>query len=246
LYTVATNIYFNNFTNTAEQNLIEDLVIESIRIYGHDIWYCPRTVVSKDDILHEDTLSQYNDSYQVEMYIKNVEGFEGEGDFLSKFNIQIRDEITFTIARKVYQETIGDVENSERPLEGDLIFMPLTNKVYVIKFVEHEPVFYQMGSLQMYDLRCELFEYSSEDLNTGVPQIDNLEVEYTLAATEADGLMRDANNNVIINEATGRPEGVDSDWNPDDPFSTNSEFQLDADSFVDFTERDPFSEQGRY
>ena len=243
---MATNVYFNNYTNTAEQNLIEDLVIESIRIYGHDIWYCPRTIVAKDDILNEDPLSTYNDSYQVEMYIKNVEGFEGEGDFLSKFNIQIRDEITFTIARKVYQETIGDIENNERPLEGDLIFMPLTNKVYVIKFVEHEPVFYQMGSLQMFDVRCELFEYSNEDLNTGVPEIDNLEVKYTLAAQPEDGITYDANNNVIINEETGRPEGVASDWNPDDPFSTNAEFQLDADSFVDFTEKDPFSEQGRY
>lgn len=243
---MATNVYFNNYTNTAEQNLIEDLVIESIRIYGHDIWYCPRTIVAKDDILNEDPLSTYNDSYQVEMYIKNVEGFEGEGDFLSKFNIQIRDEITFTIARKVYQETIGDIENNERPLEGDLIFMPLTNKVYVIKFVEHEPVFYQMGSLQMFDVRCELFEYSNEDLNTGVPEIDNLEVKYTLAAQPEDGITYDANNNVIIDEETGRPVGVASDWNPDDPFSNNAEFQLDADSFVDFTEKDPFSEQGRY
>lgn len=243
---MSTNIYFNNFTNSAEQSLIDDLVIESIRIYGHDIWYCPRTVVAKDDILNEDPLSTYNDSYQIEMYIKNVEGFEGEGDFLSKFNIQIRDEITFTVARKVYQEKIGDLENNQRPLEGDLIFMPLTNKVYVIKFVEHEPVFYQMGSLQMFDLRCELFEYSNEDLNTGVPEIDNLELKYSLAADANDGLQLDANNNVIIDEDTGRPVGVDSNWNPDDPFSQNSDFQLSANSFIDFTEADPFSEQGRY
>jgi len=243
---VATNIHFNNFTNRAEQNLIDDLVIESIRMYGHDIWYCPRTIVAKDDILNEDPLSTYNDSYQIEMYIKNVEGFEGEGDFLSKFNIQIRDEITFTVARKVYQETIGDVENNERPLEGDLIFMPLTNKVYVIKFVEHEPVFYQTGALQMFDVRCELFEYSSEDLNTGIPEIDNLEVKYTLAAQPEDGITYDANNNVIIDENTGRPVGVDSEWNPDDPFATNEDFQMTANSIIDFTEKDPFSEGGRY
>ena len=215
-------------------------------MYGHDIWYCPRTIVAKDDILNEDPLSTYNDSYQIEMYIKNVEGFEGEGDFLSKFNIQIRDEITFTVARKVYQETIGDVENNERPLEGDLIFMPLTNKVYVIKFVEHEPVFYQTGALQMFDVRCELFEYSSEDLNTGVPEIDNLEVKYTLAAQPEDGITYDANNNVIIDENTGRPVGVDSEWNPDDPFATNEDFQMTANSIIDFTEKDPFSEGGRY
>ena len=243
---MATNLYFNNFGQTSEQSLIEDLIIESIRMYGHDIQYCPRTIVSKDEIYNEDALSQYNDAYQVEMYIKNVEGFEGEGDFLSKFNIQIRDEITFTIARKVYEETVGDFENSDRPLEGDLIFMPLTKKIYQIKFVEHEPVFYQLGALQMYDLRCELFEYSNEDLNTGIAEIDNLEIKYTLAAQPADGVTYDANNNVIIDENTGRPVGVDSDWNPDDPFEDSSNFQISANSFIDFTEQDPFSEGGRY
>jgi len=246
LYTVATNLYFNNFNSTSEQSLIEDLVIESIKIYGHDLWYCPRTIVAKDDILNEDPLSTYNDSYQIEMYIKNVEGFEGEGDFLSKFNIQIRDEITFTVARKVYQETVGDFEDNDRPFEGDLIFMPLTNKVYQIKFVEHEPVFYQNGALQMFDIRCELFEYSNEDLNTGLPYVDNLEIIHSLSADELDGLTYDANNNIIIDPDTGRPVGLDSNWNPDDPYADNSSFQVSANSFIDFTERDPFSEGGRY
>jgi len=243
---VATNLYFNNFNSTSEQSLIEDLVIESIKIYGHDLWYCPRTIVAKDDILNEDPLSTYNDSYQIEMYIKNVEGFEGEGDFLSKFNIQIRDEITFTVARKVYQETVGDFEDNDRPFEGDLIFMPLTNKVYQIKFVEHEPVFYQNGALQMFDIRCELFEYSNEDLNTGLPYVDNLEIIHSLSADELDGLTYDANNNIIIDPDTGRPVGLDSNWNPDDPYADNSSFQVSANSFIDFTERDPFSEGGRY
>lgn len=246
MYTVATNLYFNNFNSTSEQSLIEDLVIESIKIYGHDLWYCPRTIVAKDDILNEDPLSTYNDSYQIEMYIKNVEGFEGEGDFLSKFNIQIRDEITFTVARKVYQETVGDFEDNDRPFEGDLIFMPLTNKVYQIKFVEHEPVFYQNGALQMFDIRCELFEYSNEDLNTGLPYVDNLEIIHSLSADELDGLTYDANNNIIIDPDTGRPVGLDSNWNPDDPYADNSSFQVSANSFIDFTERDPFSEGGRY
>lgn len=243
---MATNLYFNNFNSTSEQSLIEDLVIESIKIYGHDLWYCPRTIVAKDDILNEDPLSTYNDSYQIEMYIKNVEGFEGEGDFLSKFNIQIRDEITFTVARKVYQETVGDFEDNDRPFEGDLIFMPLTNKVYQIKFVEHEPVFYQNGALQMFDIRCELFEYSNEDLNTGLPYVDNLEIIHSLSADELDGLTYDANNNIIIDPDTGRPVGLDSNWNPDDPYADNSSFQVSANSFIDFTERDPFSEGGRY
>jgi len=242
---MATNVYFDNFTNTPEQNLIEDLVIESIRIYGHDIWFCPRTVNNYDNTYNEDAISSYDSSYQIEMYIKNVEGFEGEGDFLSKFNIQIRDEITFTVANKVYNELIGDLNDTPRPREGDLIFMPLTEKVYVIKFVEHESIFYQMGSLQVFDLRCELFEYSGETLNTGLTQIDDLQEKYSQSPSAEDGLQRDANNNVIIDANTGRPLGVSSDWNPDDPFSDNNELQLRSD-FIDWSEQDPFSEGGRY
>src|SRR5210317_558390 len=156
---MATNVYFDNFTNTPEQNLIEDLVIESIRIYGHDIWFCPRTLNNYDSTYNEDAISSYDSSYQIEMYIKNVEGFEGEGDFLSKFNIQIRDEITLTVANRTFQNEVGAEEVLVRPREGDLIYMPLTAKVYVIKYAEHEaPNFYQLGALQCYDLRCELFE----------------------------------------------------------------------------------------
>ena len=198
-----------------------------------------------DGTYNEDARSEYNVAYYVEMYIRNVEGFEGEGDFLSKFNIQIRDEITFTIANKVYVETIGDYEDSQRPREGDLIYLPLTKKIYVIKFVEHEAVFYQMGSLQTYDVRCELFEYSNEKLNTGIAEIDELEDDYSLALTADDGITRDANGNIIIDEYTGRPTGVDSDVDINDSFDQNNQFELNADSFIDFTEDNPFSE-GNY
>jgi len=242
---VATNIYFDNFKNTAEQSLIEDLVIESIKIYGHDVYYCPREYKDIDNTYNEDARSEYNEAYYVEMYIRNVEGFEGEGDFLSKFNIQIRDEITFTIANKRYVETIGDNVDSTRPREGDLIYMPLTKKVYVIKFVEHEAVFYQMGSLQTFDVRCELFEYSNERLNTGVTEIDQLEEDYSLALTTDDGIQRDANGNIIIDENTGRPTGVSDDVDINDSFDQNNQFELNADSFIDFTEDNPFSE-GNY
>lgn len=242
---MATNAYFNNFTNLAEQSLIDDLIIESIRIYGHDVWYCPRTVNDKDEIFNEDSLSSYDASYYVEMYIKNVEGFEGEGDFLSKFNIQIRDEITLTIANKVYTESIGDFYNNTRPREGDLIFMPLTGKVYIIKFVEHEPIFYQMGALQCFDLRAELFEYSNEKLDTGVYEVDVLQSRYTQVPGATDGLQRDANNHVIMDANTGRPLGVSSDWDSGDPFSDNDDFRT-AENFIDWSERDPFSEGGEY
>lgn len=241
-----TNEYFDNFYNRPEQTLIEDLIIESIKMYGHDVFYCPRTVVARDNVLNEDALSEYNSSYQIEMYIKNVEGFEGEGDFLSRFNIQIRDEITFTVANRRYDEAVGAYESSIRPEEGDIIYFPLTEKIYVIKFAEHEaPVFYQMGALQCYDLRCEQWEYSSEKLNTGVEAIDSLEQKYTLVANADDGITYDANNNVILDANTGRPLGVADEWQPDDVFNDGGTYYSESD-FIDFSEADPFSDDGRY
>ena len=156
-----------------EQSLIEDLVIESIRIYGIDVWYLPRTLVAKDDLLNEVDLSSFNDAYLVEMYIKSVDGFEGEGDFLSKFGLQIRDSVTMTMAQRVYESEIGLNTEINRPREGDLIYLPLNRKFFEIQHVEHEAIFYQMGSLQTYDLRAELFEYSGEKFATGQDVLDN-------------------------------------------------------------------------
>ena len=110
------------------------------------------------------------------MYIKNIEGFAGEGDFLSKFNIQIRDQVTFSIARRVFEHEVGIYEGSIRPNEGDLIYLPLNRKLFEIKFVEHEAIFYQLGSLQLYDLKCELFEYNNEFIQTGIDNVDALKI----------------------------------------------------------------------
>lgn len=170
---MAKNYYFENYGNSMEQSLIEDLVIESIRIYGIDVWYLPRTLVAKDDLLNEDDLSSFNEAYMVEMYVKSVDGFEGEGDFLSKFGLQIRDAVTLTIAQRVYELEIGLSTEINRPREGDLIYLPLNRKFFEVQHVEHESIFYQMGSLQTYDLRAELFEYSGERFNTGSPFLDD-------------------------------------------------------------------------
>ena len=126
---MATNFFFNNFQNSQEQLLIENLIIESIKIYGHDIVYVPRKRVAVDQLLNEDPLREYIHAVPVEMYIKNVEGFEGEGDFLSKFNLQIRDQITFSVARRVFADEVGTIESIDRPQEGDLIFFPLNSEL---------------------------------------------------------------------------------------------------------------------
>ena len=171
---MATNVFFNNFQASQEQLLIENLIIESIKIYGHDLYYLPRTRVAFDEIYKEDTLSEFNSAHFVDMYIKNVDGFDGDGDFISKFGLEIRDRVTFTIARRTFNDEVGSVVEINRPREGDLIYFPLNRKVFEIKFVEHEAIFYQLGSLQTYDIQCELFEFSSEKFATGIQDIDLL------------------------------------------------------------------------
>ena len=133
---MATSFFFNNFQSSQEQQLIEDLVIESIKIYGHDIKYIKRELQNKDRIYGEDRqTSRYVHALSVEMYIKNVDGFQGEGDFLSKFNLEIRDQITFTVSRRVFSEEIGSPMSVDRPREGDLIYFPLNRKIFEIKFI---------------------------------------------------------------------------------------------------------------
>lgn len=223
---MATNFYFNNFTNSMEQDLIEDLIIESIRIHGNDVWFIPRTLVAKDDLLNEDDLSKFSECYMVEMYIKNVEGFEGEGDFLSRFGLQIRDSITFTVAQRVFEQEVGNRQEVVRPNEGDLIYFPLNKKMFEVSFVEHEAIFYQMGQLQTYDLRCELFEFSQERFDTGNAEIDNLFSDYVITS-----------NNAIANSEY--LETIDD-------LADNFTIETVADSVIDFSDVDPFSEGGTY
>ena len=138
--------------------MIEDLVMESIKVYGHDMYYCPRALVAKDDIYGEDTLSEYNIAYYIDMYIKNVDSYEGDGNFLSKFNLEIRDQMTLTISVRNFQNEITLLQNEiQRPREGDVVYIPMLDRLLTIKYVNKNAVFYQMGSIQMYDLVCEMF-----------------------------------------------------------------------------------------
>jgi len=281
-----TNVYFNNFNYPREQDLVEDLTIEAIKVYGHNVKYLPRTKVKIDNLLGEDVLSKFEEDINVEMYIKNVEGFEGEGDLLSRFGLEIRDQITFTVARKRFDQAItspklitevgyniifeegssktpsrqflnqpqdthafmleGDdyINTLNRPMEGDLIYFPLVQKIFEIKFVEHEQIFYQTGRLQTYDIRCELFEYSSERFNTGNTGIDFVESTYSLNTLihqfnleDGSGAIKKENDGLLLQEYT--IESTDRSAN-------NSLFQTQADNILDFSEKNPFSETDRW
>ena len=217
---MATNVFFQNYSYFNEQQLIEDLVIESIQIFGLDMLYLPRRLKAVDDILNEDDLSIFDSVFEMEMYVKSVDGFQGEGDFLSKFGLQIRDSATFTVAMRTYERYVTRIDNTKvRPNEGDLIYLPLNGKFFKIMHVEHESVFYQSGALQVYDLKCELFEYSNERFETGRDDID----------TYFDDIKTDRVDNL-------------EELNVVDPIAKNVFFESEGNDIIDFTEIDPFSE----
>lgn len=214
---MATNVFFQNYDYFNEQQLIDDLVIESIQIYGVDTYYVTRTTEEFDQIMNEDRLSIFNAAYNMEVYVKSVDGFEGEGDFLSKFGLQIRDQATFSLAYRTFERHATRIDPSlTRPKEGDLIYMPMNDKFFKIMHVEHESVFYQSGSLQVYDLRCELFEYSNERFETGVEGIDNHFDEYDTSE---------------INDLTTLQEN--------DPIAKNIFYEEESNDFIDFSEKNP-------
>ena len=174
------NIYFSEKVKS-EQNLFEDIIIESLKTYGQDVYYLPRDIVNEDEIFGQDVPSTFNSSYRIEMYIDNIEGFEGEGDLFTKFGVEIRDEATFVVARRRWSQTVAKYDNdinSIRPKEGDLIYLRLSNKLFEITHVEHEQPFYQLQNLPVYRLRAQLFEYNDENLDTGVAEIDTIEKDY--------------------------------------------------------------------
>ena len=187
---MATNQYFNPFPAnqiTNEQLLVEDLLIESMKIYGMDTLYLPRTSRDTVDFLYgEDTLKQYVQSFPLEMYLENIQGFEGEGDFVSKFGLEIRDEITLLVSRRRFIHTVRELADINRPREGDLVYVPLTDAFFEISFVEHEneqAMFYTLGrgrgaNVYVYALKLKKFVFSNELVLTGNPTIDDKIKDY--------------------------------------------------------------------
>ena len=277
---MATNKYFRPFTYGREQDTAEDLVIESIKIYGLDVKYMPRTIVGPDALLGEDPLSKFQSAIDIEMYIKNTQQFEGEGDFLSKFNLEIRDQITFVMARKRWEQVANEkvltevgyniqlenantnawansialrLENggtegyqttSPRPFEGDFVYFPLNNKLYEIKFVEHENIFYQHGKLYTYELTCELVDrMGAIDLNTGNTAIDSIESRYSQDILLYQIQNEDATNilaedgGYMLQEYRVETQNVTAN---------NEVFTQSSIDYLDFSERNPFSEIDRF
>jgi hypothetical protein len=288
---MATNLYFNNVTSHAEQELINELTSEVIKIHGMDVFYIPRTIVKEDLIIGEDVLSKFSSAYEIEMYLKGTEGFGGEGDLVSKFGLDVRDEVIFT----VHKDRFNLITSMDKPLEGDLVFLPINKGLFEIKFVEHEQPFYQSGKNYSFDITCELFQYSEEQMETGIEDVDQIERDESyaidlvmstggsgaftvdeaiyqganLAAATFKGIvvswnattrvlrLNDISGNLGAVATTGDTSGAV--WSlssttdptgkadldqvlPTDPNADNLEFEIEADSILDFSESNPFGD----
>lgn len=174
------NFYFSEKVRS-EMDMYEDLVIEALQIYGQNVYYIPRDLVNYDTIFGADAESSFNSSHKIEMYIENVEGFDGEGDLFTRFGVEIRDEATFVVSRRRWLNQVKRHDSditSVRPAEGDLIYLSLTNKIFEIMHVEHEQPFYQIENIPVFKMRCQLFEYSGEDFDLITTDLDAVERKY--------------------------------------------------------------------
>ena len=162
----------------SEQSLYEDLVVESMQIYGVETFYIPRKIVNVDTIFNETALNKFGDAYQIEQYIESVDGFEGDGNLLSKFGLEVRSQMILVMARRRWDCLVGrfqEADDTIRPKEGDLIYVPMVKGLFEIKFVDGDTPFYQLQNMPTYKLTVELFEYDNEALDTGIDAIDSFE-----------------------------------------------------------------------
>ena len=217
---MATNLYFNNFNDTPEQRLIEDLMIETIKINGVDCYYIPNINESARDLIYgEDPLKKFTSAYPLEMYVTNVDGYEGEREFFSKFGLEIRNNMSVIISKRSFARWVPQ-DRYIRPREGDLIYVPFLSQrgeMYEIKYVNYSEAFYILGNKYpyFYKLELEKFKYSQETIAVGIPDVDNVVVQDAYNVT----LMMTANaasSNFTVGEYvsanTGNASGTVTYW----------------------------------
>ena len=242
-----TNVYFNTGTKP-EQRLYEDLIIEQLRAFGQDVYYLPRKLVNEDTLFGEDTLSSFNDAYQVEMYLDNIEGYEGQKEMMTRFGLDMQDEATWVVSKRRFEQLISTDQNlivSTRPNEGDLIYFPKAKKLFEIGFVDHDDPFYQINNLPVFKMRCRTFEYSHEDFATGVSTIDAIETSESLDAMQYQLVLEegtDSGTNYLITEDGDFIVQEEQLIDTIDSSADNIFFETQGDSILDFSEVNPFGE----
>ena len=253
-----TNTFFSTGT-TSEQRLYEDLIIEQLKIYGQDVYYLPRKIANRDSIFGEDPASSFDDSYIIEMYVDNTDGYMGEQEIITKFGLELRDDIKFTVSKLRWETLIsnnGDLV-AERPQEGDLVYFPTTNAFFEIQFVEHEQPFYQQSALPVYKLSCTKWEYSSERIDTGIVTIDSTEDSLSTDTMNFQFSLENETGSFVVESDIGKIEYLineDFAMATQQPVDQGLIFEEQAgtttsstaDDILDFSERNPFGEVDDY
>lgn len=262
---MAKNKYFNPYTYTPEQDLVESLVIESIKQFANEIKYLPRTKIISDDILNEDIESAFENAIEIEVYPKDIDGFVNKGGFASKFGDFLKDQVTFMVSKRRFEQSLKpklldesgrnlitenglslnyeyegieyDI-NRVRPMEGDLIWFPMVNRIFEIKYVNYESIFYQFGKLYTYDLVCEVFTYNNEDFETGDDTIDDIFAQLDDTTSNFNILTEDGK---ILLAEDGSPI-LNESYSNDDIFGEqNNIIQSESKKFIEFSDKTPFS-----
>lgn len=236
------NNYFNNIGASSEQTLLDDLTVESINIHGSNMFYIPRILVTPDVVYGESSIVSFNSAHMFPVYIESVDGFSGEGNFMQRFGLEIRDQVTLTVAVKTFQDEVAAEETDivlTRPREGDLIYFPMHHRAFQILFVDKFQMFYPLGSLHTWKMVCELFEYSSERFRTGIVEIDELEQKYS--ADILQWAVYDEDGNYIITETddiwVSEKYGITSP----EPHTDNEAIQAESNVFIQQSNSDIFS-----
>jgi len=254
-----TNTYFSTGT-TSEQRLYEDLIIEQLKIYGQDVYYLPRKIANKDTIFGEDPASSFDDSYIIEMYVDNTDGYMGEQEIIKKFGLELRDDIKFTVSKLRWETLISnnsDLQTTLRPNEGDLVYFPTTKAFFEIQFVEHEQPFYQQSALPVYKLSCTKWEYSSETVTTGITEIDTSTTDISTDTMAFQFSLENETGAFVIESSIGAIDYLineDFTMATQQPVDQGQAFETaagtntssTADDILDFSERNPFGEVDEY
>lgn len=214
---MALNTYFTQGT-TGEQDMHESLVIEQIKMFGKNVYYIPRTLVKNDSVFGEDTMSKFEGAFEIEAFIEDNTGFRGDGDMFSKFGVQISDQATFVVSRTRFTAAVDDNADlivEGRPNEGDLVYFPMANKIFEIQFVEYEVPFFTLGKQYTWGLRCELFQYSDEDFETGITAVDAIEINYAnaISVNVAEGGSGDFVAEEIVTGGNSNVTATVKSWN---------------------------------
>lgn len=242
------NHYFQSgryIGRNSEQNLYEDLIIESMKIYGLEVYYVPRKSFNQDNILTEDPLNTYEHAYPIEMYMENVGGFEGDGELLTKFGLEIRDNANFIVSRRRWNQVVGSKGQSvleARPAEGDVIYFPLTKSFFEIRKVDGQTPFYQLGKLYVYKMSCELMQFSNERFNTGIYEIDN-PADYSDQTVDNYEVLLETGDSFLMESQALTPLILETYENKNIQLNVDNElFDEDINNILDFSDRNPFGE----